>query len=300
MTPTPGVPSAGMTDGCDTAVPRPATDHRRGFGRYMEWDRRLPAELVDGLWQCPDELLSNGRVLKRGGRSTTVELVAGGGTNPDVRYVLKRFHSKDPIHSMTHCLMRTRARRGWKYGRLLRSNGVRTPWPLAYEEKRIGPVRHTSFLLTEYIPGLTLTEYMEKETANDGNAWSQPASTFAGFWSQLGTLRMTHGDLKASNFIVGEDLRLWVIDLDSASQHPRFSTFWTVPVTGLDTFSKQFPESTGPVSSVRRRRSPHRDVQAEHLRRVPCIPRRFGDEVRSEFGFQRRFAETAMRSSRRS
>jgi tRNA A-37 threonylcarbamoyl transferase component Bud32 len=185
----------------------------------MEWDRRLPADLVEGLWTCPDQYLAKGCMLKRGERSTVVRFSADDGDGHDAGYVLKRFRSKGPIHSAMHCLLRTRARRGWKYGHLLRSAGVRTPLPLAYREDRIGPVRHTSCLLTRYVPGVSLHDYLETHADDDTEGWHQLAREFADLWNRLGESRITHGDLKAPNVIIAEDLKLWLIDLDATSRH---------------------------------------------------------------------------------
>jgi RIO-like serine/threonine protein kinase len=41
------------------------------------------------------------------------------------------------------------------------------------------------------------------------------AAQFGRIWKTLGRLSIGHGDMKATNFIVDSDNRIWMIDLDS-------------------------------------------------------------------------------------
>lgn len=192
---------------------------RRTFWRHQESDPRLPPALAEALWIAPDRLFGDGKLLKIDRRTTVARIEHGGAA-----YILKRYNLCGPLHTVRHLPLVTRARRNWRYGRRLRSIGAATPWPLAYREECLGPLRTRSFLLTEYIPGIPLVELL-LVCGVAPRECEHLASQFVELWRRLGMLRLSHGDLKATNLLVTRDGRLWLIDLDGMRSHWLSLTF---------------------------------------------------------------------------
>lgn len=193
---------------------------RRNLMRLMRIDRSLPTRLAETLWSDPDGLLTSGTMLKDDRRCTVVRLDFG-----DRQFVLKRYNLRGPLHTAGHLFLQSRASRCWRFGRKLIQAGVRTPRPLACLEHGFGPLRTRSFLLTEFIPGRSLRDHVDRP-GGPFPVSRKIAEEFARLWHRLGALRFTHGDMKSTNFLVSEDERLWAIDLDGMRQH-RFAATWT-------------------------------------------------------------------------
>ena len=191
---------------------------KRSWNRALWQSAAAPMSMVDALWQDPDRLVSQGVMLKDGDRCTVVRLDQG-----DRPLVLKRYNSKDSVHTAVHLMLRSRAQWGWINGRRLMATNVRTPEPLAcLEERYCGVLRLRSYLLTEFVAGKTLREYVAADDpghpGNPGHAGYTDlpdlAIQFSSIWQTLGQLRVGHGDMKATNFIIDARRRLWLIDLD--------------------------------------------------------------------------------------
>ena len=154
-------------------------------------------------------------MLKDGDRCTVVHV--------EDAYVLKRYNLRGPVHTARHVFLRSRAAHCWRAGHRLLRAGLATPEPLAWSERRLGPLRFESYLLMPYVSGPTLLELVRNGASGDDV--ERVASRFAEIWRGLGGVRAGHDDMKASNFIVGDDGRLWMIDLDGVRlglPEPRF------------------------------------------------------------------------------
>lgn len=185
--------------------------------RSVIWsDGRLGPETVAALRENPDVLLSGGEMLKDGDRCTVVKVMPPGATKT---LVLKRYNAKGSLHTATHVMLRSRARWCWINGRKLLEAGLLTPRPLAFHEERYaGAFRLRSFLLSEFVPGISLRDVIEQDQADQEDLRSF-AKQFAFIWQTLGQMRIGHGDMKATNFIVDSNKRLWMIDLDGMRVH---------------------------------------------------------------------------------
>ena len=194
------------------AVSGPSTE-RRSFTRRLRYDPRLPADLVEALWSNADGVVSSGEMMKPGDRCTVVCVQAAGKS-----WVLKRYNLRGPIHTALHLLLRSRAQNCWGYGRHLCESGVRSPLPMAFLEHRFGPFRTRSYLVTEFVPGTLMTDFVAQAHAAP-QVLEALSSEFGDTWRQLGSLRLSHGDMKATNFLVTEGPEVWVIDLDAMCRH---------------------------------------------------------------------------------
>lgn len=191
--------------------------------RRIVFDNRVSPELVDRLWNDPDAFIDAGQSLKRDDRTTVarVPLRAPGSTGQfptTATGVLKRFHLRDLGHTLSHMMWFTRASRAWVYGREMLESKIGTARPLAMVEERVGPCRFRSYVLTEHIEGTRLDQFLQ-QTRLTTTELDQLAAQFAHIWHTLGEMRIGHGDMKASNFIVTPDRQLKIIDLDGTWRH---------------------------------------------------------------------------------
>ena len=187
---------------------------RRSMRCLLRHDSQAPAALVDALWSKPNELINAGHMLKDGDRCTVVRLNPGHGAEMEQPLVIKRYNAKGPLHTAVHAFMRTRAEWGWTNGYRLLSAGLLTPRPIAYvEDRRAGLLRFTSWLVNDFIAGRPLLDVVLDKNTTDAEL-RELAVKFVAIWRTLGLMRIGHGDMKATNFIVDRDRHMWLIDLD--------------------------------------------------------------------------------------
>jgi tRNA A-37 threonylcarbamoyl transferase component Bud32 len=151
--------------------------------------------------------MESGKLLKAG-NSATVALVDG----PSGPLVVKRYNIKGPGHGISRAFRKSRAWISWANANRLHFLGISTVKPVALVEERFGPLRRRAYFVTEYIDGPDATVLPEKE-----NPMAEMAS-IADILKELAAAGVSHGDLKASNFLLGSDGPV-IIDLDSMKEH---------------------------------------------------------------------------------
>jgi len=160
-------------------------------------------------------------VLLKNGRSATLVRAAMG----DETYVIKRYNTKGIGHWLRRCLRPTRARHCWQKAHCLTLAGVATAAPIACIETHFFGLRGRSYYIMAHVPGNTLTEVLENHRADDPDV-----RTLAGRVShlliQLKELKLSHGDLKATNFLI-TDGKPVLIDLDGMKRHAAPQKDWS-------------------------------------------------------------------------
>jgi len=170
---------------------------------------REEADFLAPLMADPDAWLEQGVPLKRG-RSATLALVELEGR----KLVIKRYNIKGAGHALSRAWRPSRAWHSWVEAHRLRFLGISTPRPLALIERRLGPLRGRAWLVTEYCAGPNLQERL----ATAENAPAEIDAAVRRLFAQLAEAHISHGDLKATNFICnGEEL--CVLDLDAMKCH---------------------------------------------------------------------------------
>ncbi|MCZ6837083.1 MAG: hypothetical protein O7G85_15000 [Planctomycetota bacterium] len=186
--------------------------NRSTIRQKLWYDERLDKVFVDRLWAQPDLLISEGTMLKDGDRSTVVRHDA-----KDRSYTIKRYKAMGLGHTITHGVLRTRASWSWINGRRVIASGLNTPRPLACLEIRLGPLRGRSFFVSDYIEGEILLDLV-RDGGLDRARLESLATVMGEIWKTLGQKGLSHGDMKATNFIAMDDNSLWLLDLDGMRQ----------------------------------------------------------------------------------
>ncbi|MEH6388876.1 MAG: lipopolysaccharide kinase InaA family protein [Pseudomonas profundi] len=190
---------------------------KRGWGRFAVVQRNHAAEL-GGLLESPDECFRRHPLLKDGGSSTVVLA-----STVVRKVVVKRYNIKGVAHWLKRFWRPSRAWHSWLSAHRLRFLGIATPAPLAMVEQRIGPLRSTAWLVTEYCAGVNLLEHFGKE--GDRTPTAQEAVALLRLFGQLFHARISHGDCKATNLLWRLN-EIVLIDLDGMRFYEAESPVW--------------------------------------------------------------------------
>jgi tRNA A-37 threonylcarbamoyl transferase component Bud32 len=181
--------------------------------------RRCEVDFLAPIMVSPDTAMRAGEMLKDG-RTSTVARVASG----DRALVIKRYNLKNLRHTLTRFWRPSRAWHSWREAHRLAFYGIATPDPLALVEERVGPLRGRAFLITEHCPGINLLKLLSAEAMPS----AEVAQAIVSLFQRLHDLRISHGDLKATN-LLWRDGRVFLIDLDAMVQHQsprRYAKAW--------------------------------------------------------------------------
>ena len=165
-----------------------------------------------------DALMDNGNILKNGNTCYVSHLRWN---SKDV--VVKSYNHKGIIHSLRHTIKKSRARRCWLNGHRLGIHNIATPKPLAYIEQRRGLLTWKSYLVTEYIEGLSLYNYLRDENVPQEKR-KTAMQQVKNLLDKLARYRITHGDLKHTNILITKNGPV-LTDLDSMQFHKYNLTF---------------------------------------------------------------------------
>jgi tRNA A-37 threonylcarbamoyl transferase component Bud32 len=182
----------------------------------------------------PDSFIDAGEVIKAG-NTTTVARVRLDGRD----CLVKRYNIKNFLHGLKRLVTPSRASKSWRAGLILEMLGVETARPLlALECRSLWLLRRESYILCEFVAGPTVWELLGRDDVDDEAA----EKVFRGFQRLLDTMRqyrISHGDMKATNFIFRGD-RLVVVDLDAMARHASVASFRPAFRKDLDRFRKNF------------------------------------------------------------
>lgn len=168
------------------------------------------AEPLDFI-QHVDALMDSGQVLKKGNTCTVCRLSWNG---HDI--VVKRYNHKGFVHSLRHTIKRSRARRAWLHAHRLGVLNITTPKPLAYIEERRRGLVWKSYLVTRYVDGQTLYEFLRNGISEEER--SRASQQVSDLLKTLATYGISHGDLKHSNILVTGSGAV-LTDLDGMKVH---------------------------------------------------------------------------------
>jgi len=175
----------------------------RGFCQGAE-----PLDFIERI----DELMDSGRILKNG-NTCYVSGIRWNGRD----VVVKRYNHKGFIHSLRHTIKKSRAHRGWLHGHQLGMLKIATPKPLVYIEQRRGMLVWKSYLVTEYVQGHKLHDFLRDGKIGEEER-SKVTKQINELLDDLEKYRITHGDLKHSNILITDSGPV-LTDLDGMKAH---------------------------------------------------------------------------------
>lgn len=196
-----------------TQVSKSGLLRRDSLSRAATFDPTLPEQLIEQLWREPSSLIRTGQLLRRTGLRRTVRV-----TWDAKQYVLKHYRPTY-WHFVRQLPSRSWAFATFKATIRLINAGISTPRPVACVENRWGSLRRDSFLMYEYVEGITLRSYLKGKAKHPQPLTDNLSRQLRDLWQRLADLRASIADAHTGNFIVCPAGRLWVIDLDKARFH---------------------------------------------------------------------------------
>lgn len=160
------------------------------------------------MWHDPLTLLADGSKLQDKLRCTVARI-----DHPAGAFTWKHHNWGTLRRTVKKCLAQSPARKSWQDSGYLRAAGIPTPRVRAVLDCQLGPFRHCSYLLTDYIDGTSLYRLMRFERPSD-KFIEHLAGQVATIWQQLDDLGVWHNDFKTENFLVDRDGKVWLIDFE--------------------------------------------------------------------------------------
>jgi len=185
---------------------------RKAWDFFLVCDRAFHNTSAVPFLTNPDPFVDSGAMIKDGNTST-VALVNMDGQ----RLVVKRYNIKNPWHAITRAIRPSRAWISWRNAHRLLFLGIPTPKPVALIEKRWGPFRCKSYLVTEYVDGANAHGFVHSDLSKQVDVEGL-VKQFSKLLQSLADASISHGDLKATNFIVTNQ-GLCATDLDAMCEH---------------------------------------------------------------------------------
>ncbi len=152
--------------------------------------------------------MDRGQNLKRGGSATIVRVQVGGHD-----LVVKRYNLKGALHRLKRAIGPSRARRSWVNAWRMEFLGIPSVKPVAMIEEKVGPFRGRAYFVSEYVAGTdALATIKTSREPNDQMA------AISSLLQDLSDSRISHGDMKATNFMMSEGGPV-LLDLDAMKEH---------------------------------------------------------------------------------
>lgn len=184
---------------------------------FIALERADESHRLQQLMAEPEVAFGQGHFLKRGNTATVVK-VAGDGDD----WVLKRYNIKSFWHGLSRSFRPSRAWVSWQSAHRFELLGIATPKPIAMRENRSGPFRRQAYLVCQYLNGDDLQAWLLKQQGSPIPHWlnQQVVRLFDILWNS----HVSHGDMKATNFIVANE-GIQLIDLDAVAWHSSDTSF---------------------------------------------------------------------------
>jgi tRNA A-37 threonylcarbamoyl transferase component Bud32 len=191
---------------------------KKDWTRFMACNRAWYSPSMQPLLADPDKYIKSGTILKDGNTATVARV-----TIESQIMVVKRYNIKNYRHALRRCLRPSRAMVSWKNAHRLRFLGITTPQPLAVIEERWGGLRKRAYFIMAHLLGQTIDDAII-DAANDTHALEGYLDQLAALLKQLAAAQISHGDCKATNFLISSG-QLYLVDLDGMQAHQSLSAF---------------------------------------------------------------------------
>ena len=169
------------------------------------------SDFLNQIVADPDRIINNDSRILKHDQTTTIALVE----KENFRWIIKRYNTKNLWHGLRRMVRHSRAFNCWKMSYLFEQAGISIARPIAYIEKRFGPLRGRSYFINEYVEAENLFQYIT--THSDPAETENTEQKVVELFETLRTTGINHGDMKATNILVYNETLL-VLDLDAARQ----------------------------------------------------------------------------------
>ena len=202
---------------------------------YRVYDRSMAsAEMLEFLADPDASLQHPGtRYLKQGNTCTLWTTPVDGR-----ELVVKRYNIKGLSHKVGRALRRTRAAVSWMNAHRLWMYGIPTARPVALLEERFGPLRGRAWYISEFVAGDDASSLCGQATL-DKAGQIRAGQQLTNLLAQLALSSLSHGDMKATNFILSEGGAV-VIDLDAMRKHDAAESFHRAQRRDLKRFMRNW------------------------------------------------------------
>jgi tRNA A-37 threonylcarbamoyl transferase component Bud32 len=210
--------------------------HRDSEARWV-YDRTFDAPDLRAFLGDPDRYVALAHPqMAKDGNSATVWRVAMDGRSVAV----KRYNIKNATHGLRRAVSRSRAARSWEGAQRLRLLEIPTPRAVTFVERRLGALRRTAWLVTEWVEGEPAAEYFVGG-AGSRKPDTRAAQQLVAIIGRLGREGILHGDLKATNFLIGPRGPM-LIDLDAMRTRNSGRDWRLGRKRDLDRFRQNWPD----------------------------------------------------------
>lgn len=205
--------------------------------KFIVYDRQIHSVEIEKFIENLNDQFLVGKIIKAGNAST-VSRIALGSNN----YICKRYNLKSFWHSVRYLFKPSRAHHSWRNAWILEMLGVDTPHPcLIFEERLCYFLRRRAYFLCQDLNEKNLLEQFE--TRAETLPIEKLVQAFKTLFEIMIKYQISHGDMKASNFIFSND-RLYVLDLDAMKRHKNKNRFIKAMQRDLDRFMKNWKGSS--------------------------------------------------------
>lgn len=175
----------------------------KNWQQVAVWRRAQAGAELNSFLRDPEEWMRRGQILKNGNSATVVRVNFGAQC-----VVIKRNNSNLRWGRWRRLFRSSRARGSWRGAHRLRLNDIQTPAPIAFLEQRWGPARIRGYYVCEYNAAPSANKF------SNARPNEKELQQFAALFKKLRAAKISHGDMKASNFLVADDA-VYLIDLES-------------------------------------------------------------------------------------
>jgi heptose I phosphotransferase len=227
------------------AVCRDAIYRVSGFFKNFSCNQQVYDNYLSAFFQNPEYYFQQQQfneglstALKRGDTSTVICFDVNNRS-----FLAKRSNILNFFHLLKRCMGRSRAKKAWQASCLLREVGIPIGKPAGFLEKVycFGLFHATSYFVMEYVPGVLLNQYITQSISDVEK--ESIADRIIAIFQQMIEHRITHGDLKATNFLVQEGYPI-LIDVDSVKMHKSVVSFDRCFKKDMNRFMRNWTEDS--------------------------------------------------------
>lgn len=216
-----------------------AIQFEQSAGRVWAVRRSADGADLQAFLSNPNGFMAGGEMLKRGNSATVVKIDMDG--RP---VVIKRYNVKSVWHWLRRCWRPSRAWVSWRNAHWLGLLGLPTPAPIAFYEKRCGPLRRHAYYVCEFNAGVELDKLLQAREPN-----SDELRQINHYFTIAASDHLIHGDMKATNLFMSDGV-LNVLDLDAMHEVREPRQWARLFRRDIARFSRNWPSGTPAAARI--------------------------------------------------